>query len=90
MNLGSLRTAWFPMTQGVSVASGTPIRAESYKPSYKGFVVCFSVDDKEAVLKRVEKKDGKIVNPKMSIGEYCFVGHLEDNEENRLTLHSNK
>ena len=54
----------------------------------KGTVVYFSVWDIDAVLKRVEEKGGKVLNPKMSIGEYGFLGHFEDSEGNRVALHS--
>jgi len=89
-DFGNLKMAWFPMTQNVSGATGTLVKAESYKPSYEGTMVYFSVDDIEMVLKRVEEKGGKTLSPKMSIGEHGFVGHFEDSEGNRVALHSTK
>jgi predicted enzyme related to lactoylglutathione lyase len=80
--------AWFPMTQNATGATGTLVKAESYTPSYAGTLVYFSVDNIEEALTRVNKKGGKTLNPKMSIGEYGFVAHFEDCEGNRVALHS--
>lgn len=80
--------AWFPMNEDSSGAAGTLIKADTYVPSYDGTMVYFAVDDIEAVLNRVKKKGGKVLNEKMSIGEHGFVGHFEDSEGNRVALHS--
>jgi predicted enzyme related to lactoylglutathione lyase len=53
-------------------------------------MVYFSVADIDATLKRVHQSGGRILNPKMSIGEYGFVGHFEDCEGNRVALHSGR
>jgi len=86
--MGPLVMAWFPNEPDAPGSTGTLIKAESYVPSVEGSMVYFSVDDIEAVLKRVEANGGKVVNPKMSIGEYGFVGHFIDCEGNRVALHS--
>lgn len=88
MEMGNLSMIWFPGVQDGSGASGTLIKAKSYTPSYQGSMVYFSVDDIEAVLARVAQNNGKVVNPKSSIGEYGFVAHFEDSEGNRIGLHS--
>jgi predicted enzyme related to lactoylglutathione lyase len=87
---GRSKMAWFPMIMGAAGATGTLVKAESYEPSHSGSMVYFTVDDIETTLKRVEEKGGKVLNPKMSIGEYGFVGHIEDCEGNRVALHSEK
>lgn len=86
--MGPLRMAWFPMTKVASGATGTLIKADGYTPSHAGALVYFSVDDMEGVLKKVNEKGGKILNPKTGIGEYVFVTHFEDCESNRIALHS--
>lgn len=86
--MGPLTMAWFPMVEGGDGATGTLVKAESYVPSHQGSMVYFSVEDIEGTLKRVEEKGGKVLNPKMSIGEYGFVAHFEDCEGNRVALHS--
>ena len=86
--MGPLRMAWFPMIEGGAGASGTLVQADAYSPSHAGSMVYFSVDDIEATLERAAAHGGKVLHPKMSIGEYGFVGHFEDCEGNRLGLHS--
>jgi len=87
---GRLKMAWFPMSMDAPGATGTLVKADTYVPSHSGSMVYFTVDDIEATLKRVEEKGGKVLNPRMSIGEYGFVGHFEDCEGNRVALHSEK
>jgi len=87
--IGPLKMAWFPSLEGAPGAAGTLIKANSYVPSKEGTMIYFSVDDIDLVLKKVESEGGKILNPKMSIGEYGFVGHFQDCEGNRVALHSN-
>lgn len=86
--MGSAEMAWFPMTVNVPGASGSLIKAETNVPSHQGSMVYFTVDDIEQVLQKVTEQGGKIINPKMSIGEYGFVAHFEDCEGNRVALHS--
>lgn len=89
-DMGNLKMAWFPWAEGGTGATGSLIKAESYVPAHSGTMVYFSVEDIESTLKRAEEKGGKIITPKMSIGEFGFVGHFEDSEGNRLGLHSQK
>ena len=88
--MGPLQMAWFPMAQNGSGATGTLIKAEAYTPSHEGSMVYFSVGDIDTILKKVEEKGGKIINPKFSIGEHGFVAHFQDSEGNRVALHSVK
>lgn len=89
-DFGNLKMAWFPYDHEKPGTTGSLVEAKSYVPSYSGSMVYFSVDDIDAVLNRVTKKGGKIINPKNNIGEYGFVGHFEDSEGNRVALHSDK
>jgi hypothetical protein len=86
--LGPAKMAWFPMHIGAPNAMGTLIEAESYVPSHSGTLVYFSTPDIEAALARVNANGGKTLHPKMSIGQYGFVGHFQDTEGNRVALHS--
>ena len=89
-DMGSLKMAWFPMKDEATGATGSLVKSDSYTPSHAGTLVYFSVDDIEGTLKKVEQNGGKILNPKMNIGEYGFVAHFEDSEGNRIALHSMK
>lgn len=87
--IGPLKMAWFPSSESAPGAAGTLVKANSYVPSKEGTMIYFSVDDIDLVLNKVESNGGKILNPKMSIGEYGFVVHFLDCEGNRVALHSN-
>ena len=86
--MGPLQMAWFPMTQGATGATGSLVKADGYKPSHQGSMVYLSVPSIEQASKRIEEKGGKILHPKMSIGEYGFVAKFEDSEGNRVALHA--
>ena len=88
--MDDIEMAWFPMEEGGAGATGSLVQAESYNPSYDGSVVYFSVADIESTLAKAESNGGKVVTPKMDIGEYGFIGHFEDSEGNRIGLHTNK
>ena len=87
-DFGNLQMVWFPMQDNVPGATGALIKAESYIPSNEGTMVYFSVENINSVLKKIIEKGCKILNPKMSIGEFGYVAHFEDCEGNRIALHS--
>ncbi|MGD9489624.1 MAG: VOC family protein [Calditrichaceae bacterium] len=87
---GPPEMAWFPGKLNGPGATGTLVKAKSYIPSNSGCMVYFAVDDLDDSIQRVQEKGGKILNSKMSIGEYGFVCHFEDSEGNRVALHSNE
>jgi predicted enzyme related to lactoylglutathione lyase len=87
-DFGNLQMVWFPMQENAPGATGALIKAESYIPSYEGTMVYFSVENINSVLKKIIEKGCKILNPKMSIGEFGYVAHFEDCEGNRIALHS--
>lgn len=89
-DFGAARMAWFPMEAGVPGATGALIQHESYTPSHAGSLIYLSVPDIDAALARAEAGGGKVLRPRTSIGEFGFVGHLEDTEGNRVALHSDR
>jgi len=86
--MGPLRMAWFPMKEGVMGATGSLVLADGYTPSHTGTLVYFSVADIEQVSQKATVHGGKVLQPKMSIGEYGFIALLEDSEGNRIGVHS--
>lgn len=86
--MGPSLMAWFPGGPGEPGATGTLIKTEGYIPSHEGSVVYFGVEDIEATLTKIENNGGKTLVPKMSIGEYGFIAQFEDNQGNRVALHS--
>ena len=86
--MGPMKMAWFPMTQGGPGATGTLIQSEGYAPSHAGTLVYFSVPGIEGALDKVNANGGKLLMPKTSIGEYGHIAHFRDCEGNRVALHS--
>ncbi len=88
LDFGPLKMAMFPMQPEGIGAAGSLVQGETYVPSHSGSMVYFMVEDIEGTLGRVAERGGKVLNPKMNIGQYGFVGHFEDSEGNRVALHS--
>jgi hypothetical protein len=86
--MGPIEMAWFPMGESLPGSTGSLVKGESYTPSHAGTMVYFGVDDIEGTLRKAAAGGGKVLAPKMSIGEYGFVAHFQDSEGNRLALHS--
>lgn len=87
-DMGPLLMAWFPMEQGATGSTGTLVKHDQYTPSYAGTLVYFTVDSIEDTLARIQANGGKVLNPKMAIGQYGYVAHFEDSEGNRVALHA--
>ena len=86
--MGPMKMAWFPMSQGGSGATGTLMKSEGYAPSHAGTLVYFTVTDIEDTLAKVNANDGKTLLPKTGIGEHGYIAHFQDCEGNRVALHS--
>jgi hypothetical protein len=80
----------FPTVEGGEYATGALVKSEGYEPSQKGIVVYFHCDDVNGPLEKVESLGGKVLIPKLSIGENGFIAHIIDSEGNRVALHSVK
>ena len=57
-------------------------------PGAGGTLVYFTCTDCSVEEARVEKAGGKILQPKMSIGEHGFCSIVMDTEGNPIGLHS--
>lgn len=86
--MGPYEMAWFPMADGAYGAAGALIKGEGYVPSKQGVVIYLSTPNINAALERAEAQGGKALQRKTEIGEYGFVGFMEDSEGNRIGLHS--
>ena len=86
--MGPMKMAWFPMSEGGGGATGTLMQSEGYAPSHAGTLVYFSVTDIEGTLDKVNANGGKTLLPKTSIGEHGYIAHFQDCEGNRVALHS--
>jgi len=82
--------ALFPFDQESPNISGALVEKKGFKSSENNTVVYFSTEDCIKEENRIEKAGGKIVRPKMSIGEFGFVSIFIDSEGNTIGLHSRK
>lgn len=61
-----------------------------FVPSSNNTVVYFETEDNIAEEQRIEAAGGKVVQPKMNIGEFGFISIFIDTEGNTIGLHSRK
>jgi predicted enzyme related to lactoylglutathione lyase len=80
----------FPTDMDHYGAGGALVKREGASPVTGGTIVYFGVEDCASEESRVEKAGGKIMNPKMSIGEFGFVSLCMDTEGNLFGLSSIK
>ena len=86
--MGPMKMAFFPMTEGLSGATGALIKAAGRSPSKNGVVLYFYVKDIPAALDKIKAKGGKVLTTKTAIGEWGFMTTFTDSEGNTLALHS--
>lgn len=67
---------------------GAIVQASENTPSTDGVIIYFSCEDVNNEIQRVEQAGGKVLFPKMSIGEFGFISQFIDSEGNRIGLHS--
>ena len=68
---------------------GAIVRGEGYAPSAEGTVVYLACGpDLSVAQDKVEGAGGKVLMPKMEIGEHGFVAFIMDTEGNKVGLHS--
>lgn len=86
---GDLKMSFFssPENQGVS---GALIQMEQAKTGNetKTTIVYFPCEDCSIEESRVEKAGGKVIQPKMSLGEYGYCSICLDTESNSFGLYS--
>jgi predicted enzyme related to lactoylglutathione lyase len=80
----------FPMDfEGLNI-SGALVEKADRVANGNNTVVYFASEDCTTEESRVEKAGGKILTPKMSIGEFGFISIIMDTENNTIGLHSRK
>lgn len=80
----------FPGDPEANGAGGTIVQASDVKPGGNSVLVYFQCEDCAVEESRVEAAGGRVLRPKMSIGEYGFVSLAFDTEGNQIGLHSRK
>ncbi len=90
MEHGDERHAFFAFDTLETLRTGGEIvQSPRHKPSTDGVTIYLSAPGGvDAVLAKVEPAGGKIVTPKMSIGENGVIALILDTEGNKIGLHS--
>lgn len=78
----------FPFDPKGQNITGALVEKENFVPNSNNTVIYFESEDCITEENLVEKAGGKIIRPKMSIGEFGFVSILMDIDGNTIGLHS--
>jgi len=78
----------FPMNETLMGAGGALTTMDGMKPGGGGTLVYFGCEDCEVEQGRVEPAGGKVIQPKMKIGDYGFIAICMDTEGNLIGLYS--
>jgi hypothetical protein len=84
------KQAVFPFFSENPNISGALVEKKDIKPYSNNIMVYFETEDCIAEEKRIEKEGGKVVQPKMKIGEFGYISIFIDSEGNTIGLHSQK
>jgi predicted enzyme related to lactoylglutathione lyase len=68
--------------------SGALVEKKDIQPGANNTVVYFETEDCVAEERRIEQHGGKILQPKMHIGEFGYISIFLDTEGNTIGLHS--
>ena len=89
MEMGETKMAFFPWTPGSGKATGAIAQSAQHQPSAEGSVIYLNANpNMDNVLARVESAGGKVMVPKMSIGENGNIAFIMDTEGNNVGIHS--
>lgn len=84
------KQSFFPFSPESQGISGALVEKVDFVPSSNNTVVYFETEDNIAEEQRIEAAGGKVVQPKMNIGEFGFISIFIDTEGNIVGLHSRK
>ncbi len=84
------KQAGFPFDPNGGNITGALVEKENVVAGNNNTVVYFESEDCIAEVSRVEEAGGKIIRPKMAIGEFGFVAMFMDIDGNTIGLHSKK
>jgi predicted enzyme related to lactoylglutathione lyase len=80
------RFAMFPAEDGVS---GAVVQGEGYVPSEEGALLFLNAGDLlQPVVDRVEPAGGRVLLPRMDMGDWGVAAFIVDTEGNRVALHA--
>ncbi|WP_316744304.1 VOC family protein [Pedobacter antarcticus] len=81
---------FFPGVMDAPGISGALVKSSMAGLGTGGTLIYFECDDCALEISRVEAAGGKVLNQKMSIGQYGFCGICADTEGNPIGFHSMK
>jgi uncharacterized protein len=85
-NADDRRFAMFPAEDGVT---GAIVQGEGYRPSTDGALVFLNAGaGLEPVVTRVEEAGGRVLLPRMDMGEWGVAAFIIDSEGNKVALHA--
>ena len=88
--MGDMQMAFFPWVENAPNANGALVKMPDMPVGAGGTMVYFQCEDCSIEESRVEVAGGKVIQPKMSIGEHGFCSMCSDTEGNMFGLHSVK
>lgn len=84
------KQSFFPFNHENPNISGALVEKTDFVASSNNTVVYFQTEDCTSEEKRIEQSGGKVIQPKMNIGEFGFISIFIDSEGNTVGLHSRK
>ncbi|MFK7973116.1 MAG: VOC family protein, partial [Bacteroidia bacterium] len=78
----------FPFDPNGMNITGALVEKEDMVANGNNTLIYFESKDCVTEIARVEQAGGKVIKPKMSIGEFGFVAVIMDTEGNAIGLHS--
>lgn len=88
--IGWGKQSFFPFSPESYDISGALVEKADFVPSSNNTVVYFETEDTIAEEQKIEAAGGKVIQPKMNIGEFGFISIFIDTEGNIVGLHSRK
>jgi len=90
LEMPNMKMRMFPLEDMMGVGGALCDTGGFHKPSATdGPLIYLNANpDVQVVLDRIETSGGKIIVPKMEIGQYGFMAVFIDSEGNRIALHS--
>jgi predicted enzyme related to lactoylglutathione lyase len=82
--------AIFPNAENNEGTGGALVRIDEAKPGTGGTLVYFATEEINTELSRVEPAGGKVIRPKLQVGNFGFIALIEDTEGNMIGLRSAK
>ena len=85
-----MKMAFFPWVENAPNANGALVKMKDMPVGAGGTMVYFQCENCSVEESRVERAGGKVIQPKMPIGEHGFCSMCMDTEGNMFGLHSMK